>query len=1400
MGVILKIALRNMKRRKTRYILTTITLIIGVALFGGINIVSDSFNAMMLNTIDEQLGTADLLIRYDDGDDGWFHPEEIDNLLKDIDNVIDVSYRISGFNVFVSGTDEGNQVENSTYSGVYGLDISNDDEKDLGANPYILDVIDGLSNAKSIEDLLTYKDVKTGNKVVVITESLQILLNEDIKAGSRVRIFPVKGGALGFKQEDTGTWPEYTVTAIIRDNAEAVDFDPETNESSTVSQAGALLFCDINNAHELVDGTQNHRGEYNLAVVGVNDIYNVEQAAREIQKSLSQLKHGEDWKVSDLKTDYLEQIDISMETQRTMFLMFGLVALILSIVLIWNIFNIIREEQEYETGMIQAIGASRSETFRLFLTQGLIMGLLGSGIGTIASYFISFIIFSVTINSMQSIAQSSGGSFSPSGFQIVLLPTTLIMTFIVGLGSCLIGSIYPSYKASRKPLIECLNPIEEKSEREKKPYKKRIVYALLGIFFIYLGVNSTLSSTGTGFGGPSVGLISGMTAPTLILFGIIILTALFVRYLAKGLVKLFGPYLKQTKLLTEKNILRYRKRTILSYSMIALTISFLIGMSVMLESMRAGIGTSIDDTIGSDIRIFTYGTSKSVQYEIASIEGVKDAMGVNSKNARVKIGNEWIGHGTFEEEYNTSISIYALDTDVMKRHISTSEIIAPSNITLAQMLTELDQGNNIIITEEFAQEYHVQVGDYIPVKISLGVTYSSLQRMLEGNTKNAKENTVTQSMKVIAIISKIQGFSTSGGFMGFGGGSVTQYNLFISWNAYERLAVKNLPGGYTDLILRKEADTGNSQLDSIQAGWVNFSRVRTILNDNENITAYTARMDYYTLSNDSYYTNYQTPVVGIQTKNINQFYESDANFGSNNLIEVNEGYEGDTLEELLNTTELVCVVDEEFVAKQRANGDPDFGIDSTIALFPLETDPTQLLYRAGATNTTVILEKGVAISGSSANLTRSDNVNMSAISEDGVLIMKVNISLASLPFTLLTKIIKAAILNVETSVNMSIDSLEIQAFNYYANEFDMIGDISNTAETNQTFYFNEERSYVDLLTGKPLQLRIVGSNLNTGKNFNFSMDFLSVNLTQSVHDTMNTATWPKFKVVGIIASPTLYNTERYFWLSGYEEGADVGGNAIYINYDKARNMVYKDYRGNDYWGDRVTSILIHCENPKILDSTKEELTEEFNNKVHGTWSIVDLKTSALESRLNVYNWYVWIEDGYVDEDVLDATQEYLQEEGYLVIFGFTKSFMTSAFSTMTDLMNFIISGVLFLAILISLIGLALHCLLTTMSRRREIGMLRSIGLTKKGIIRSISGETLIVALLGVLVGIFAGLIQGILTVSAMPSGGFFTSTLSIPWLTISLLLLLTIGAAIASSRYPVRWAANLNIIDAVRTR
>ena len=1395
MGVILKLAFRNMLRRKLRYILTTITLVISVALFGGVLIVSDSFNVMMLDTMDDQLGSADILIRSANSTDGWFDPDEINSEIEDISHIESTAYRISGFNVFISATDSGNQVENSTRTGLYGIDHQDIDERELGGKPFILD---SVSNADTIEEFLEYTHEDTGDKVIVISESLKIQLGKDLKANDSVWILPNEGELLGYDPLYTGTWLEYTVVAVIRDIGEGKDFDPENPSEATMmfggGGGGLGIFVNINNVHELVDGTENHTGEYNLGVVGVDDIYSVASVVEKIEKILEDLNDERDWKVNDLKSDNLEMIATTMGTMETLFLIFGLISLILSIILMMNIFNIIKKEQEYETGMFQAIGASKSETFKLFLTQGTVMGVLGATVGTVFSYFISYVIFSVTLQAIQSIASQFGG-LTISNFEIVLYPVTLLTTFVIGLISCIVASLYPSWKASRKPIIECLNPIEERSKRVKKHYWKRIVFFILGGLLIFSGVwlmlfapDTTLefgASTGS-MPGMDQGMIVSMFAPILILFGIIWLLVLSMKPLNKAFVFLFSPYLRKTKLLTEKNILRHRKRTSLTFVMIALTTSFLIGMSVMMDSIRAGIGTTINDFMGADIRLYTFNTPRSFGEGLLNQTGVDDVMGVSHQNAQIQINNDWIGHSLLDSEWNESITMNIIDTAKIASHMTKTSIISPATMTLNEIMDKLKIRNNIIIEKEFADDYNINVGGDFPVKFSLGTTYANLTAILDGDDYNAYEDTFIVNMTVIAIVQGIQGFSSLD-LLGAQSEGKT-YNTFISWETYEEIANKNLPGGGTDMVFRQLTQTGNPMMDIVQPNWFNFSTVESILNGMSGIDYYTTRMDYYTPVFNGSSITYASSVTGIHTNSTGNI-KSDLYFGNNYLVNKSVAYNGSTMEELLNTTENVCVVDQSFL-----NNNPTIGIGDNITIFPQQFNLKNISAGTIQYFTTAIpyINNFSSISGITSNLNDSDDVYLSYVSEQEWLALNITVNL--LPIYLY----KTINVTIETSVNSTVDSLDLEVLNIYTNSFEKLGSIKNFIETNNSFNFDLNHYYINQ-TGD-LKLRIVGYNSTYNSNYNLTIDSLKFGVAESILSTITPALWPKFEIIGIIEAPTLYNTERYNWYAGFEMGSDVGGNSIYLNYEKTRNIIYSDYRGSDYSNDFVTSVLVHCDNPENISDHKNSLFQDLHFMAGGFWSIVDLKTFTLQIRTNVYDWFSWVEQGAHDEDVLEEQVNYIEDRGYLIIFAFTKSFMSSTFRTMINLIVFITNGLLIFAIVIAMIGLTLHSLLTTMARRREIGMLRSIGLSKKGVIRSISGETLILALLGVLTGIFAGLVQGSLMVDAMPTGGFLTVTWTIPWTTIGILVATVLITVILSSRYPAKWAANLNIIDAVRTR
>ncbi len=1438
MGVITKLSIRNMKRRKARYILTTLTLVIGVALFGGILIANDSFQVTFINDIDRRMGTADILLRTTEDPDGWFHEDELEDI-EGLDHITSIAFRISGFDVFVTSVAGGSRDENSTLTAVYGIDPDSDDEAELGGS---LSILDSDVDGNSIEDLLGDAD----DDQIVITESLKIKLGKDFEAGDNIYILPTDYEKTFPESErdlifsDSSLWPKYEVLAIVRDSGEARDFDPDTPEEFSSPSRGPCIFTNLDTAHELVDGEIDHSDEFTLAAIGIDDLNLVEDVIDEIEDELD----NDDWVAADLKTDSIEDINNSMTMMRTMFLMFALVALILSIILILNIFNIIKEEQEYETGMLQAIGSSKTETFKMFLTQGLIMGVIGAIIGTIGSYFMSYFIFWMTIESLKNLPGGIGEYFEGFEFSIVLYPQTIGITLAVGVISCILASIYPSWKASRKPIIECLNPLAKKAEREKKHFKRKILIGIFASLLIFYGTYLLFTVMGQqGRHADQEASTISMVAPTMILLGIIAIMNLFVSPLTRVFIKLFSPYLKHTTLMTRKNVLRHRKRTVLTFSMIALTTSYLIGLSVFMGSMSAGVQTTVNDVMGADIRIFTYGTSLDFADKLEDQDGVDEVMGVTYQNVQIWDDDEWVGHGSLEEDWDVGITANVVQEKVMRERMPDTLVIDPSDATFEEVMKDLSDEGTVMIPIEVADEFGLEEGDTMLVRFSLGINYPTLEDRIYRVEDYAVENTVDVELEVIAVVDKVQGF----GFSNLIGEDVEMYSIFISWNTWEEISLNNLYGGGTDIMFRQMTQSGERSIDIVQSKWFNSSYAIGAMENVTGIDYYTTRMDSisptYDLNNtfdsveDLFLINFESSVVGIRTNSSGNL-KDDSYFGTHQLIEKSSAYKGTTMEELLNQTtpaDKVCIVDQTFVNKMRLNN-TEFGINSTISIFRqlfkyypyLMPEPiyvgffdypyysmfnpyNPLIFPRAATNVTTTngtLSVNPLFTGvEEETITTSDAYSMIFISNRSNLEVIIDVNMTTL-LGYYMHYLSPYNITIDSLVNSTVSQLNLEVLNHYTGKFDKLGNINNTVAKNNTFTFNQEMppfSYINQ-SNSIMRLRISGQNSTYDSDFSLNLDALSFLMFNST-DSLNASTWNTYKVIGIITDPTLANTERALWSADAEKYFDVefAKNTVYINYEDARNFVYPMNQGSLTNGtyDKVTSVLVHCNAIENIATVYHDLKKELNNlsiTEFGDWTAMDLKTPTLEERRYVFDWYIWIEEGYDDEEVLEDLIEYIEDHGYIVLFGFTRTFVEDMFQGMINLIVMITSGVLTFAVIIAMIGLSLHSLLSTMARRREIGMLRSIGLNKKGVIRTVSGETIIISLLGAFIGILAGLLQGFLMVSAVPDTGLLAVTFTVPWLTIGILVGVTLATAIISSRYPSRWAANINIIDAVRTR
>jgi len=122
-------------------------------------------------------------------------------------------------------------------------------------------------------------------------------------------------------------------------------------------------------------------------------------------------------------------------------------------------------------------------------------------------------------------------------------------------------------------------------------------------------------------------------------------------------------------------------------------------------------------------------------------------------------------------------------------------------------------------------------------------------------------------------------------------------------------------------------------------------------------------------------------------------------------------------------------------------------------------------------------------------------------------------------------------------------------------------------------------------------------------------------------------------------------------------------------------------------------------------------------------------------------------------------------------------------------------ALLLLAIVISLFGIANTLALSIHERRRELGMLRAIGMSRRQVRTMIRYEAVITALIGAILGMVLGLLFATLIAQPLKDEGF---TLSYPVGQLVALLVLAGFAGVLAAILPARRAARLNVLESLQ--
>ena len=129
----------------------------------------------------------------------------------------------------------------------------------------------------------------------------------------------------------------------------------------------------------------------------------------------------------------------------------------------------------------------------------------------------------------------------------------------------------------------------------------------------------------------------------------------------------------------------------------------------------------------------------------------------------------------------------------------------------------------------------------------------------------------------------------------------------------------------------------------------------------------------------------------------------------------------------------------------------------------------------------------------------------------------------------------------------------------------------------------------------------------------------------------------------------------------------------------------------------------------------------------------------------------------------------------------------------------LVYGLLVLAILIALIGLANTLSLSIHERTRELGLLRAVGLTRGKLRAMVRWESVITAVVGTVFGLAMGTFLGWGLVRALSAEEGFVS-FQLPTTTLVAVLVLSIGAGVLAAVRPAHRAARLDVLAAIAER
>ena len=733
---LLRLTVKNIAERKVRFLLTTVSVLLGVMFTVGVFIFSDSLRAVFSELSEDIAGRNDLSVRsqLDFGNQQFATPVDpvLADVLESLDGVQATSPVITEFGVAVSR--EGEVLRSRAAPSISFNWTENEDMSNLF-------LVDGRPPRDGTEFVMNTTSI--GSENLVIGEIYTIQLPDGPRDFTLV-------GSFNFGDPNRDRSIGAYLTALETETAE---------EELNGGQGWDQIDIDI-------------RADFDIATVRLEVEQAVEQACSSgVADCPSEI---EIISIQELLQEQQDEFGPFISTFRTIMLVFAAVILAVSVFVIFNTFTILLGQRIKEFGLMRAVGTTGNQVVGIVLGEAALVGLLSSGLGFLAGVGLSYLLRWI-INFLDLDIPLE---------TFVILPRTVMFAFLVGTGVTLLSALVPALRARRISPIAALRDDagfvlrEGLSMRQvpKNPvlgsllvaggiamsvialfssWRWMIVWSLIGVALITLGgwlVNSLAGRWAVLALGVVFFTTSGLAdyqdsqqwmalgiGAVLLIAGIYLVSPLFTANFAKVIGWPLKLISRSTGKLASENAARAPRRTTTTAAALMIGLSLVATVSIAAQSLRVTWSESLNDTVLADwilcsgdcqtnIQASTFGSGLSD--ELQQLPEVESALIYRSAGEGLAIretaGGDAAGAfggaapeteispataGGDQDETITSYPVFTSDLGSLGRHL---------DLDIQEGSVDEAGGLDVILHDSIAEDNGFVVGDTVPVVFSSG--------------------------------------------------------------------------------------------------------------------------------------------------------------------------------------------------------------------------------------------------------------------------------------------------------------------------------------------------------------------------------------------------------------------------------------------------------------------------------------------------------------------------------------------------------------------------------------------------------------------------------------------------------------------------------------------------------